>query len=185
MNTTTPDPQDAQRGALISEHPHPRPALRQLAGTLVRLGLVGIVLGAVGLLLLAVIHALPLLVLMALFLAALSIPLLQAAVMHPHITVYERGLRLKPLIGPGIWVPWETVVRVEDHTLIRRGAEKDRQREHFGQLIVVEGALPRLFVVVGGLAGLGWRVRAFGISTTSHTEYDALLNTIQRHKPHP
>lgn len=168
-------------GALIAEHPHPRPALRRITGWLLRLGLAGCAAGIAGLLLLAIIHALPLLGLMALFLAALALPLLQLAVLHPAITVYEDGLWLEPLVGPGVWVPWAAIERIEEHTLIRRGVEKDRQREHFGRLVVA-GGLPRLFAVVGGMAGLGWRVRAFGISTHSHVDYTDLLKTIQRHK---
>lgn len=171
----------AARGARIAEHPHPQPTLRRITAGLIALGLAGDALGVIGLLLLAVIYTLPLLGLMALILAGLSVPLIQLAIMHPRVTVYERGLWLEPLLWRGVWVPWAAIRRLEDHTLIRRGKEKDRQTEHFGQLIVVEGALPRVFAVVGGMAGSGWGTRAFGISTHSHVEYAALLKTIRRH----
>jgi len=82
----------------------------------------------------------------------------------------------------GTWVPWAAIASIEDHTLIRRGQQRDRDTEHFGQIIVVDGALPPLYAIVGMMAGLG-RARAFGISTYSHTDYPRLLNAIQRHKP--
>jgi hypothetical protein len=171
-----------ERGALVSDHPYPRPLLRRITAVLVALGLFGIVFGVIGLLVLAVALALPLLPLMAVFLAGMALPLVQLAVLHPHITVYERGLWLQPLLGRRVWVPWEHVVDVTDHTLIRRGTRKEREKEHFGQLIVVDRGLPWPFAVVGGMAGLGFRTRAFGISTYSHTDYNKLRSAIQRHK---
>ncbi len=182
--STTPLPAPAERGALLSEHPHPRPRLRRLVGWLLALGLGGVVFGALGLLALGVGYGMPLLVLATPFLVVLGVPLVQLAVMHPHIRVYERGLWLKPLLWPPSWVAWEAIRSVETHTLIRRGTSKKGQREHFGQLVVVEGALPWPYRTVAGMGGLGWKKHAFGISTYGHTDYKTLLNAIQRHKPH-
>jgi hypothetical protein len=176
-----PDHDSTTRGALINTHRHPRPALRRLTAALVTLGIAGDVLGVAGLLVLGFGYALPLLPLMAIFLAVLLVPLIQLAVMHPAVAVYERGLALQPLVGPRVWLPWDAIRRVEDHTLIRRGKMRDRDQEHFGQLIVADG-LPWPFAVIGLAAGLGWRTRAFGISTYSHTDYAALRSAIQRHK---
>lgn len=170
------------RGALISTHPHPRPALRHVTAVLIRLGITGDIVGVAGLLALGIGYALPLLPLMALVLAGLLVPLIQVAVMHPAIAVYERGLWLQPMVGRGVWLPWDAVARVEDHTLIHRGTSRDRDREHFGHLIVTDRGLPWPFAAVGLMAGFGWRTRAFGISTHSHTEYAALRSAIQRHK---
>jgi len=169
-------------GALISDHPHPRPALRRITSILVMLGIAGDIAGVVGLLVLGIGYALPLLPLMAIFLAVLLVPLIQLAVMHPAITVYERGLWLQPMIGRGVWLPWDTVTRVEDHTLIHRGKSRDRDREYFGHLIVADQGLPWPFAAVGLMAGFGWRTRTFGISTHSHTDYNTLRSAIQRHK---
>lgn len=169
-------------GVPLSDHPYPRRAWRQLTGVLVAAGLAGIVFGVIGLLALGIGYGLPLLPLMAIFLAALAVPLLLLTVQHPRVTVYEDGLWLQPLVWRGHWVPWAAIASIEDHTLIRRGQARDRDTEHFGQLIVVEGALPPLSAIVGMMAGLG-RVRAFGISTHSHADYPRLLNAIQRHKP--
>ncbi len=169
------------RGALLSDHPHPRPLLRRITGMLVAGGIIATIIGVIGLLLLGLVYALPLMPVMALFLAGLLIPLLQLVIMHPHVSVYENGLWLQPLLMRGIWIPWAAVINVADHTLIWRGTEKDRQREHVGQLIIVDRGLPRVYALIGGLAGYGW-TRAFGISTHSHTEYTALLNAIQKHK---
>ncbi len=176
-------PHTAPRGARLAEHGYPHPALRPIMAGLIVFGLAGIAVSVIGLLALAIIYALPLLPLMAFFLATLAMPLLLLSVLHPHITVHEHGLWLKPLVWRGVWVPWEAIARIEDHTLIQRGKSKDRQREHFGQLIVVDAGLPGVYLVVGLMAGLG-RVRAFGISTHGHTDYTALRNTIQRRKPH-
>ncbi len=181
MPTPTPP---AERGALLSEHTHPRPRLRRLTGWLLALGLAGMAFGALGLFVFGLGYQMPLLLLAIPFLIVLGGPLVQLAVMHPHIRVYERGLWLKPLLWPPSWVDWEAIRSTEKHTLIRRGVQKEGQREHFGQLIVVERGLPWPYRVVAGMAGLGWDKHAFGISTYGHTDYKKLLNAIQRHKPH-
>lgn len=173
---------DTERGAWVADHPYPRPALRRLTGLVVTAGLAAAAFGVIGLVVVGVALGLPLLPVMALFLAVLIVPLLLLTVLHPAITVYERGLWLQPLVWRGVWLPWEAITRLEDHTLIRRGKEKDRHVEHFGKLIVVDDGLPRVYVVVGIMAGLG-TARAFGISTLGHADYKALLNAIQRHKP--
>jgi hypothetical protein len=168
-----------ERGALISDHPHPRPALRGLTAILLIAGLVGDVAGVIGLLAMSVIWGMPLLPLMAFFLA-LCLPLILLAVMHPRVTVYERGLWLQPLIGRGSWLTWDAITRIAAHTLIQRGVTKENQQEHFGQLIVVEHGLAWPYLVVGIMAGLG-RVRAFGISTHGQRDYAALHRTIKRY----
>lgn len=173
-------PPQAVCGALISDHPHPRPLLRRLTALALAAGIGGAVLGIAGLLMLGVGYGLPLLLLSVPFLAALLVPLLQLAVMHPQVTVYEGGLWLRPMLGRAIWLAWDDIARLADHTLIRRGQPRPRDREHFGQLVVVERGLPPVFLTVGWMAGLGWRVRAFGISTHSHTDYETLRQAIAR-----
>lgn len=180
MSVSASRPDDPACGALLSDHPHPRPALRRITAVLVALGIAGALLGMMGLLVLGFGYGLPLLVLSVPFLAALIVPLLQLAVLHPRVTVYERGVWLQPLLGHGVWIAWEDITRIAEHTLIRRGQARGRDREHFGQLIVVERGLPPVFMVVGLMAGLGWRTRAFGISTHSHVEYEALRQAIVR-----
>jgi hypothetical protein len=171
---------DDERGALISDHPHPRPALRGLTAILVMAGLFGDVAGVIGLLVMSVILRMPLLPLVAFFLATLCVPLILLAVLHPRVTVYERGLWIRPLIGRGSWVPWDAISRIAPHTLIQRGVTKEHQREHFGQLIVVEHGLAWPFLMVGVMAGLG-RVRVFGISTHGQQDYATLHRTIKRY----
>ncbi len=180
MSAMASRPDDPAHGTLLSDHPHPRPALRRVTAMLVALGIAGALVGIVGLLVLGFGYGLPLLVLSVPFLAALVVPLLQLAVLHPRATVYERGVWLQPLLGRGVWIPWANIARIADHTLIRRGQARSRDREHFGQLIVVGRGLPPIFMVVGLMAGLGWRTRAFGISTHSHVEYEKLRRAIVR-----
>ncbi|MBN1679418.1 MAG: hypothetical protein JW966_03950 [Anaerolineae bacterium] len=172
-----------ERGPLLSDHPHPRPALRRITEILAGSGLAGGVVGVIGLLVSGIGLRLPLLPLMAVFLVALLLLLVQLTVLHPRVTVYEHGLWIKPLLWPGCWVRWDAVARIEDHTLIRRGQEKPRHTEHTGRLIVVENGLSLPFVIIGIMAGLG-RVRVFGISTFSHTGYKALYDTIRAHTRH-
>ncbi len=169
-------------GARLSEHAHPRPALRRVTGWLVAAGLIGIVVGVIGLLVLAIGYRLLLLALAAIFLAALAVPLLQLSALHPAITVYERGLWLKPLVWQGSWVPWDALTGLHDHTLIQRGKRTRWDTSREGHLITVTGALPVVYAVVGWMAGLGSR-RAFGIAAHSHTDYAALLSAIKRHIP--
>ena len=178
--TKTHDPQ--MTGARLSEHAHPRPALRRVTGWLVAAGLIGIVAGVAGLLALAIGYRLPLLALAAIFLAALAVPLLQLSALHPVITVYERGLWLKPLVWRGSWVPWDALTDLHDHTLIQRGKRTRWDASREGHLFTVRGALPPVYAVVGWAAGLGGR-RAFGIAAHSHTAYAALLSAIKRHVP--
>ncbi len=180
MSVLASRPDDPARGALLSDHPHPRPALRRITAALVGLGIASALAGIAGLLALGFGYGLPLLVLSVPFLAALVVPLLQLAVLHPCVTVYERGVWLQPLLGRSVWIPWADIARVAEHTLIRRGQARRRDREHFGQLIVVERGLPPIFMVVGLMAGLGWRTRAFGVSTHSHVEYEKLRRAIVR-----
>ncbi len=149
---------------------------------MVAVGLAGLVFGVAGLVVVGLLHGLPLLVLMAPFLAVLALPLVQLAVMHPAITVYERGLWVQPLLWRGAWIAWDAVIDVTDHTLIRRAVNKRGDLERDGRLIVVERDLPGVYRVVGGMAGLGWGTRAFGIATHAHVGYKTLLNAIQRHK---
>ncbi len=124
-----------------------------------------------------------LLPLMAVFLLILTLPLIQLAVMHPQITVYERGLWIAPLLWPASWITWDAITRIEDHTLIRRIENKSGQLEHDGHLIIVTHGLPWPYQVIGGMAAFGWRTRAFGIATHAHHDYKTILNTIQRYKP--
>ncbi len=123
----------------------------------------------------------PLLPVMAVFLAILAAPLLLLTVLHPHIMVYERGLWIKPLLWRGCWIGWESVACIEDHTLIQRGKRTRWDKARDGHLIVVDEGLPRAFEIVGIMGGLG-RERAFGIATHSHVDYKALLNAIQQQK---
>jgi hypothetical protein len=176
-----PFPPTEVRGALISDHPHPRPALRQITAGLLALGLIGDAFGVVGLVVAGIGLGLPLLPLMAVFLAILAAPLVLLTVLHPRITVYECGLWVRPLLWRGCWIGWEAIARIEDHTLIQRSKRTRWEKTREGHLIVVDEGLPRAFEVVGIMGGLG-RVRAFGIAMHSHVEYTALLNAIQRRK---
>jgi hypothetical protein len=176
-----PSPTHPWRGELISDHPSPRPWQRGLTAILVVVGLAGILVAVTGALALSLIYGLPLLPLMAVFLLALVPPLLLPTVLHPRVTVYERGLWIKPVLWSGCWVAWEDIARLTDHTLIRRGTTKRGQIEHFGRLIVVDRGLSLPFLMVGIMAGLG-RVRAFGISTLGQRDYEPLLKLMNNHK---
>lgn len=169
---------EPSRGAWISDHPHPRPAQRGLTAVLAALGMAGVLIAGTGVLALSAIYRLPLMPLMVIFLLALFPALLLLTVLHPRVTVYERGLWVKPLLWPGCWVAWDAISRIADHTLIRRGTTKAHQKEQFGQLIVVRRGLSIPFLAVGIMGGLG-RVRAFGISTLSHREYETLVAAIR------
>ena len=169
-----------ERGVRIAEHPAPYPARRRIAGWLAATGLILIAAGSLALLTGGIVWLLPLVALMGLILGGLSLPLLLATVLHPAITVYERGLWLQPLIWRGTWVPWDAITAIEPHTLIRRGEAARFAPAYEGDLIVVDGALPRVYAVVGVMAGLG-RQRAFGIASHGQVEYPRLAATIRDH----
>lgn len=169
-------------GARRSEHAHPRPALRRITGWAVGAGLIGIALGVGGLLALGIGYRLPLMPLAAIFLALLAVPLLLLSVLHPHVTVYERGLWIKPLLWRGSWVPWEAITGLHEHTLIQREKRTRWDRAREGRIITVDQALPPVYAVVGVMAGLGW-ARGFGIASHSHQDYAGLLSAVRRHMP--
>ncbi len=128
-------------------------------------------------------YGLPLLPLSAVFLAAMLVPLIQLAALHPRVTVYERGLWVKPMLWRGCWIAWDAVDRFEDHTLIRRGTTKAGQKPLRGELVVIKRGLSWPFAVVGLMAGLGWRTRVFGIAAHSHVDYPGLRSAIKRGMP--
>jgi len=72
--------------------------MRRITGALIALGIGGALVGITGLLVLGIGYGLPLLPLSAVFLAAMLVPLIQLAALHPRVTVYERGLWVKPML---------------------------------------------------------------------------------------
>lgn len=181
MADHAPNPADPH-GTLLSEHPHPRPLQRRITALLLAVGLAGSVFGIMGLIVIGFAFGLYLLPLMAVFLLILTLPLIQLAVMHPQIVVYEHGLSVTPLLWRTSWITWDAITRVENHTLIRRIETKSGQLERDGRLIIVASGLPWPYQIIGGMAGHGWRTRAFGIATHAHRDYPAILNTIQHYK---
>ena len=165
----------------ISVHRHPRPRVRMLTRLAVALGLSGAVIACLLQLFFALTLA-PLFWGTLVFTILLSIPLLMLSVLHPEVNVTADGLRLSPLLWHAQSVRWEHLSTLTDHPLIyedpvmnRRLHGKNRRLRE-GKVIVLTRNAPVLwqYRVLGLVSGASW-TPAFGISTTTHTDYDQLV----------
>ena len=172
---------------MITAHRYPRPWLRQLERAALAFGL--ILAGAAIVLEVALAFvAGPLLCGMAVFTAILLIPLLLRTALHPEIEVTADGLLLRPMLWRPQFVAWHHLTRIIAHPLVVNDPAMGRTlhgknyRPREGAVIVVDpraGLLP-VYQLIGGLAGAG-NSPAFAISSTTHTDYPVLLDTIRAH----
>ena len=124
----------------------------------------------------------------ALFTALLAIPLFLLSVLHPEVRITTDGLRLRPLIGRMESVSWSSVKSLTDHPLIyedpvihRRLYGKHRPlREGKAVILNANTSISWRYRLLGTVSGEGW-TPAFGISSTTHTDYDQLLATLIDH----
>ena len=172
---------------IISVHHYPHPKIRRLVTGLLLVVLIVMVVAIVVELVLGLVAG-PLMFGMALFTAILLIPLLMRTVLHPEIELTADGLYLHPMIWKGQLVPWNALAMNTDHPLLYnndatgRLLHGKRFRPREGMVIVVDnstGLLP-IYRLVGSLAGAGNRP-AFAISSTTHTDYEALRDAIRQH----
>ncbi len=174
--------------SIFSNHPHPHPLLRRVVGWIALAGIIGIVFGAIGLLIIGLIYGLPLMVLMIPFLLGMMIPLIILTAIHPEITVQDEGVHIKPLIWKSRLVAWEQLTALADHSLMKPPPPSRQQKLTGrpvvkGQMILVEkGALGWPFRVVGFAAGHG-TTPVFAISSKTHRDYDQLYQALKRRIP--
>ena len=172
---------------IVSEHRYPRPIVRRLVSCLL---VISLVLAAVSILAEIVLAFAigPLLCGMAFFTAVLSVVLLQRSVLHPEIQVTADGLFVQPMIWRAQFVPWHALAEIVAHPLVYndeamgRILRGKRYRPRAGVVVIVKpgaGLLP-LYRLVGALAGAGNRP-GFALSSTTHTDYDGLVQTIRGH----
>ncbi len=170
---------------ILSEHRFPRPTIRRITAWLLAVGLAAAVTAIVIQLILALVIG-PLFCGMAFFTAMLLIVLLQRTVLHPAITLTESGLRLQPMIWRAQLVPWSALAGITDHPLVFNDeamgrllhGKRYRRREGLVVLVKPEAGLLPVYRLIGGLAGAG-NTPAFAISSTTHTDYEALVSAIR------
>jgi hypothetical protein len=169
---------------VISVHRYPHHRIRRLINWLLMLSLVIVAVVLVIEIILGLVAG-PLFLMMALFTAILLIPLLMRTVLHPEIELTADGLTLHPMIWEAQFVPWVAFERQVEHPLLfnnegtGRLLHGKRYRPREGMVIVISDSagLSSLYRLVGSLAGAGNRT-AFAISSTTHTDYEALRDTI-------
>ncbi|MCQ3930978.1 MAG: hypothetical protein DPW16_11010 [Chloroflexi bacterium] len=174
--------------SILSNHPHPHPVLRRMVGWLALAGMIGILFGAVGLLIAGLTYGLSLMILMIPFLLGMIFPLIILTALHPQITLQEEGVQIKPLVWKTRLVSWEQLTGLTDHSLMKppppaRQQNLTKRPVTKGQMILVEkGALGWPFRIVGFAAGHG-TTPVFAISSKTHRDYDQLLQTLKRRIP--
>jgi hypothetical protein len=171
--------------SVVSEHRYPRPLVRRIASCLVAVGSALAVVSIAVEIFLALFVS-PLLCGIAFFTAILAIPLLQRSVLHPEISVVDGGLSVQPMIWRAQFVPWDSVAEIVTHPLVYNDEAMGRllhgkgYRPRQGIVVIVkpEAGLWPVYRLVGALAGAGNRP-GFALSSTTHTDYETLVQTIQ------
>jgi hypothetical protein len=173
---------------ILSTHRHPRPLVRKIVA--------GALFGGILVMLFAIplqisffaFLSTPLCVGTAVFTAILLIPVCMYPVLHPEIDVTEDGLMLHPMLWPAQSVPWNKIEGIVPHPLVFNDdamgrvlhGKRYRRREGIAVVVSREAGLAVPYQLVGNLAGVGNRP-AFAISSTTHTDYEALAAVIRSH----
>src|SRR5258708_33685814 len=172
---------------VITVHRYPRPWLRHIE----RVGLaLALIVAAVAIILeltLAFVAG-PLLCGMAVFTAILLIRLLMRTVLHAEIDVTADGWLLRPMLWSSQCVAWRDLTQIIAHPLVVNDpamgrtlhGKNYRPREGVVILVHPRARLSPVYRLVGGLAGARTSP-AFAISSTTHTDYPVLLDTIRAH----
>ncbi len=176
-----------QNSTLLSEHFPPRPRLYRLRRAMIGAGLALIGLALLGQALLLLGGApLPLLPLIMLFTAILSLPLWIGTCLNPPVSTTAEGLVVRPMFGRPVDVPWTAIAALRPHLLLP--ADEGLEKMLYGRRaagpregvwVIVRGVLPPRFRLVAWIAGLG-NVALFGLSAGTHTGYEALIQTLER-----
>ncbi|MFN8420569.1 MAG: hypothetical protein U0528_15200 [Anaerolineae bacterium] len=172
---------------VVSVHDHPRRWLRQFSARLIALALI-VCLFALLLQLVLTILISPLFLGTAVFTLILTIPLLLQTVLHPAITVLDSGLRLRPQLWREDTIHWRMISSIAEHPLIYQDPVIERRlhgknfRLRQGCVIILceDATVSPLFRLVGGIAGSGLHP-AFAISSTTHRDYERLLQLLEEH----
>lgn len=178
---------------IISQHRSPHPRLRWITARLLALGLIvmgsAVVLQIVLAIVLAV-SGLPgwLFLGTAFFTAVLTIPLLMGTVIHPEVSITREGILVQPMIWRSQLVDWDAIQGTAPHPLIFNDegtgqllyGKRYHPREGLIILVRKKGGLSPLYRLLAGIAGSG-HLSAFGISSTTHTDYETLVSQIEAH----
>lgn len=175
-----------QMSNIPNTYRYPSPLIRKTISRLLALALILMTLAIPLQVILAVLTPAPLCIGTALFTAILLIPLLMRTVLHPEIDVTGDGLILYPMLWPSQFVSWSALEGIVPHPLVFNDdamgrvlhGKRYRRREGIAVVVAPEVGLVPAYRLVGNLAGVGNRP-AFAISSTTHTDYDALVALIR------
>ena len=181
-------PSEQIGGPIVRQHRDPHPRVRRIVSGLLALGLVTVVAAMAAQVVLAWVTAGWLFCGTALLTAILVIPLLMRTVLHPEIGVSQAGLHVQPMIWRAQFVPWNAFTGIIAHPLVTNDdamgrilyGKRYRRREGIVVVAGRESGLWPVYRLVGSLAGAGNRP-AFALSSTTHTDYEALVVTIREH----
>jgi hypothetical protein len=168
-----------------SSYTHPRPLLRRVQARILLILIGGAVFGIAAQAALVLLYPRFAVLLCGsmVFTAILLLPLLAQTVMYPAITLSANGLTVHPLFWKAQRIAWADIERIEPHPMIVNDEVMGRRlhgknyRPRKGMVIVLRRSarVNPLYRIVGQIVGAG---AAFGISNTTHTDYERLLGSL-------
>jgi hypothetical protein len=173
---------------VLSTHRHPRPRVSRAISWALVVGILLLLLAIPCQISFSAAYNSPLWIGTAIFTLILIIPVTIFLVLHPEIDVTAEGLRLNPTQSSSEFVPWNKIEGIVPHPLVFNDdamgrvmhGKRYRRREGIVVVVAAGARLSPAYNLVGGLAGVGNRA-AFAISSTTHTDYEALVEVIRSH----
>jgi hypothetical protein len=120
----------------------------------------------------------------------LMLPLVMLLSVSPPIRLEQGGLRLYPLFGKAQFVKWEQIQTVREYPLLPKADQeiewrllqgRKKYRAAAGKMLIVTG-LPWRYRVAGFFAGAQSQP-IIALTNRTHTDYEQLLRTIEKHVP--
>jgi hypothetical protein len=127
----------------------------------------------------------PLLILTALFTAALALPVLMQTARAPCVVVREDGLLIQSAVWPERLVPYRDIIAIRDDPslpppgaeVLRKGAVgRAKYRPAQGRILLIHG-LPLPYRITGWFAGAGL-TGVIAIGSRTHPDYETLIAQI-------
>ena len=169
---------------IISNHPRLNPTKQRLIAIFVRiiLGINSLLIS--GLLIIAVIYGLPLLMLTAIFLVALTTPVFLLTSLHPALEIREEGLYVTPLVWRSRLLEWVEISHLTVHPMLKPAPPSQipliNKTPQEGLLIVcTKTASGWHYRIIGVITGQGL-TPAFAFSNHTHADYKQLRHELKR-----
>ncbi len=169
---------------------HPSPTINRILQIGVLLLIILILLTVPVQLYLAWMLRAPAFVLTSLLTVAMTLPLLMPITATPALSTDDDGLTLHPVIWPEQRIAWGAITERRDYPLLpspdqetgrRLLVGRNKYQPAVGQMLVIP-SLPLPYRVVGFFVFKRW-VGSIAVTNRSHSDYDALIRTLDRHAP--